>query len=141
MSDSISINSSTVDPVVAEALAAIAAAPDIAALRASRNATVGEQSAIAKLNAALKNLPHEEKAAAGALIGQARGELNAAFAAREAELAKALQAVADQGREPSLNNKACQNSLSKQSSRPSILASECLCGWGSPQRRFRRRME
>ncbi|MFM2184625.1 MAG: hypothetical protein RIS55_273 [Actinomycetota bacterium] len=89
MSESISINSSIVDPVVAEALAAIAAAPDIAALRASRNATVGEQSAIAKLNAALKNLPHEEKAAAGALIGQARGELNAAFAAREAELAKA----------------------------------------------------
>jgi phenylalanyl-tRNA synthetase alpha chain len=89
MSESISINSSTVDTVVAEALAAIAAAPDIAALRASRNATVGEQSAIAKLNAALKNLPHEEKAAAGALIGQARGELNAAFAAREAELAKA----------------------------------------------------
>ena len=50
MSDSISINSSTVDPVVAEALAAIAAAPDIAALRAIRNAIVGEQSAIAKLN-------------------------------------------------------------------------------------------
>jgi len=89
MPEHISINASTVDPVVAEALAAIAAAPDIAALRASRNATVGEQSAIAKLNAALKNLPHEEKAAAGALIGQARGELNAAFAAREAELSKA----------------------------------------------------
>ena len=89
MSESISINSSTVDPVVAEALAAIAAAADIAALRAGRNATVGEQSPIAKLNAALKNLPNEEKAAAGALIGKARGELNAAFAAREAELAKA----------------------------------------------------
>jgi phenylalanyl-tRNA synthetase alpha chain len=89
MSESISINSSTVDQVVAEALAAIAAATDIAALRASRNATVGEQSPIAKLNAALKNLPHEDKAAAGALIGKARGELNAAFAEREAELGKA----------------------------------------------------
>jgi phenylalanyl-tRNA synthetase alpha chain len=89
MSESISINSSTVDPVVAEALAAIAAAGDIAALRAGRNATVGEQSPIAKLNAALKSLPNEEKAAAGALIGKARGELNAAFAARETELGKA----------------------------------------------------
>ena len=88
MSESISINSSTVDQVVAEALAAITAATDIAALRTSRNATVGEQSPIAKLNAALKNLPHEEKAAAGALIGKARGELGAAFAAREAELGK-----------------------------------------------------
>jgi phenylalanyl-tRNA synthetase alpha chain len=61
MPEHISINASTVDQVVAEALAAIGAADDIAALRAGRNSTVGEQSPIAKLNAALKNLPHEEK--------------------------------------------------------------------------------
>jgi phenylalanyl-tRNA synthetase alpha chain len=88
MSDSNSINASTVEQIVGEALAAISAAPDLASLRASKNATVGEQSAIAKLNAALKNIANEDKAAAGALIGKARAQLNTAFSEREVQLAK-----------------------------------------------------
>jgi len=81
------INPAAVDAVVEAALVAIGAAEDLQSLRASRQATVGEQSDISQLNATIKNMPNEFKAEAGALIGAARGRLNAAFAAREAELA------------------------------------------------------
>ncbi|MFM1785133.1 MAG: hypothetical protein RLZZ108_157, partial [Actinomycetota bacterium] len=81
------INQSAVDPVVDAALAAINAAADLASLRNARQTTIGEQSEISKLNATIKNMPNEFKAEAGALIGAARGRLNQAFAAREAELA------------------------------------------------------
>jgi len=92
MSDTSVINSETVEPIVSEALASISAASDLAALRAIKATVIGEQSAISKLNATLKDLPHDQKAAAGALIGQSRGALNAAFAAREQE----LQAIEEQ---------------------------------------------
>ena len=92
MSDTPAINSDTVDAIVSEALSEVAAAQDLAALRAIRNTSVGEQSAISRLNAELKNLPNDQKAAAGALIGKARGELNAAYAAREAELSSVEEA-------------------------------------------------
>lgn len=80
------ITNSAVDEAVAEAIAAISSAPDLAALKAARATTVGEQSSIARLNSLVKNLPNEFKAEAGALIGKARGQLNAAFASRETEL-------------------------------------------------------
>jgi phenylalanyl-tRNA synthetase alpha chain len=80
------INPNVVDPVVESALAQISAAVDLTALRASRQITIGEQSEISQLNATIKNMPNEFKAEAGALIGTARGRLNQAFAAREAEL-------------------------------------------------------
>jgi phenylalanyl-tRNA synthetase alpha chain len=80
------ITNSAVDEAIAEAIAAISAAPDLAALKLARATTVGEQSSIAKLNSLVKNLPNEFKAEAGALIGKARGQLNAAFASREADL-------------------------------------------------------
>ncbi len=80
------INPAAVDAVVEAALVAIASAEDLSSLRASRQATVGEQSDISQLNATIKNMPNEFKAEAGALIGAARGKLNLAFATREAEL-------------------------------------------------------
>jgi len=80
------ITNSAVDEAIAEAIAAISAAPDLAALKLARATTVGEQSSIAKLNSLVKNLSNEFKAEAGALIGKARGQLNAAFASREADL-------------------------------------------------------
>ncbi len=86
MSDTSVINSETVEAIVSEALASISAASDLAALRAIKATVIGEQSAISKLNATLKALPNEQKAAAGALIGQSRSALNAAFSAREQEL-------------------------------------------------------
>lgn len=89
MSDAISINQTVIDQLVAEALAAVASAGDLTALKAARGQINGEGSAIANLNSQLRNLPNEEKAAAGALIGKARGEINTAYAAREATFAKA----------------------------------------------------
>ena len=65
MSDSPVINSETVSAIVTAALAEVSAAVDLAALRAIRNTAIGEQSAISKLNAELKNLPNEQKAEAG----------------------------------------------------------------------------
>ncbi len=86
MSGSNPISESAVASVVTVALSAIAQAVDLADLKAIRQATVGEQSEISKLNASLKNIDAEFKAAAGAIIGKARGDINAAFAKREAEL-------------------------------------------------------
>ena len=94
MSGSNPINSGVVDPLVESSLAGIAAAADLAALLEARSSLVGEASEISKLNASIKNMPNEFKAEAGALLGAARGKLNAAFASREAELAAVAEAQA-----------------------------------------------
>jgi phenylalanyl-tRNA synthetase alpha chain len=86
MSEAISINQQAVDGIVAEASSAIASAADLAELKSLRARVVGDQSAISALNAQLRDLPNDQKASAGAIIGKARGELNGAYAAREAEL-------------------------------------------------------
>ena len=89
MSGSNPISESTVAQAVAAALAAISGATDLASLRSAKQATVGEQSEISKLNAQLKALEPEHKAAAGALIGKARAEINAAFSSKEEQFAAA----------------------------------------------------
>lgn len=91
MSDSISINEQSVQAVVQAGLAQIEAAENLNALKLLRTAVVGESSDIAKLNAQLKNLPNEQKASAGALIGKARAELNAAYSEAEARLNAILE--------------------------------------------------
>ena len=68
MSGSNPISESAVATVVSTALASIAQAKDLAALKAVRQSTVGEQSEISQLNASLKSIDPEFKAAAGALI-------------------------------------------------------------------------
>lgn len=88
MSEAIAINQEAIDAIVAEAKSAIESATDLAALKAVRARVVGEQSPIATLNAQLRDLPNDQKASAGALIGKARGELNAAYGQREAALAE-----------------------------------------------------
>ena len=93
MSGSNPINSGVVDPLVESALAGIATAGDLAALLEARSSLVGETSEVAKLNASIKNMPNEFKAEAGAILGAARGKLNAAFAVREAELAAVADAL------------------------------------------------
>lgn len=71
------------------ALAAVAAAGDTAALKAARSAHSAEGSPLAQLNAQLRTVPADKKAEFGKLVGQARGRVNQAFAAREQELAEA----------------------------------------------------
>ena len=75
------------------ALAAFAAATTVAELRAARAAHVGETSPLARLNASLKSVPADQRAAAGKLVGEARGRASRALADREAELAVAEEAA------------------------------------------------
>ena len=89
MPDTPDLTESTVDAVVEAALVAVAAASDTAELKAARAAHAGENSPLARLNAGLRDLPNESKAAAGKLMGQARGRVQQAILAREAELAAA----------------------------------------------------
>jgi phenylalanyl-tRNA synthetase alpha chain len=84
VSDAPQITESAVEAAVEAALAAIAAAEDSAALKAARSAHSAEGSALASFNAAIRDLPGEQKAAAGKLVGGARARVNEAFAAQEA---------------------------------------------------------
>ncbi|AJM77419.1 phenylalanine--tRNA ligase subunit alpha [Rathayibacter toxicus] len=94
MSDSNPITDDAVQTVVADALAAISAADHAAALKAVRTAHLGEGSPLARLNAQMRHVPAEHKAASGKLIGGARTKVGDAYAAREAELVAAEEAAA-----------------------------------------------
>ena len=76
-----------VEAMVAEALAAFAAATSLAELKAARLAHAGDRSPIALANREIGALPPQARKDAGARIGQARGPINAALKAREAEIA------------------------------------------------------
>jgi phenylalanyl-tRNA synthetase, alpha subunit len=92
------ISEPVVQAAVDAALAAIDAAADSAALKAVRSGHTGEHSALARLNASLRSVPNEQKAALGKLVGQARGRVGQAFAAKEADIqaAEAAQRLADE---------------------------------------------
>jgi phenylalanyl-tRNA synthetase alpha chain len=87
MSDPLSpLDAAGVRAAVDEALAAIAAAPDLDALKSVRIAHAGDRSPLALANRAIGGLDRAQKAEAGRLVGPARAEVNAALAARQAEL-------------------------------------------------------
>ncbi|NYI04029.1 phenylalanine--tRNA ligase subunit alpha [Allostreptomyces psammosilenae] len=69
-----------------EALAAIAAAADLEQLREARTAHAGDRSPLALANREIGALPPHAKADAGKRVGAARGAVNKALAARQAEL-------------------------------------------------------
>ena len=87
------ITPEAVNAAVDAALAAIADAADTATLKAARSAHSAEGSPLAKLNARLRDVPGDKKAEFGKLVGQARGRVNQALAAREEELAAAETAA------------------------------------------------
>lgn len=80
------ITEEAVSAAVDAALAAVAAATDSASLKQVRAEHAGERSTLARLNGELRNVAPELKAPLGKLVGQARGRVNQAFAAREDEL-------------------------------------------------------
>jgi phenylalanyl-tRNA synthetase alpha chain len=86
VSEPILITESTAAEAVAAALSAVAAASTSAELRVARTDFTGESSTLARMNASLKDVPNDQKASLGKIVGQARGQVNAAIAAREAEL-------------------------------------------------------
>src|SRR5699024_7856539 len=88
------IDEPTITAAVDAALAAIAAATDTAALKQVRVEHVGDASVLTSANRAIKDLPKEQKAAAGKLVGQGKGRVQKQLAARQAELAAAEEEAA-----------------------------------------------
>ncbi len=84
-----SISPQQLADVVAEAISAINAATTGDELKQVRTQFVADGSPISLINATLRDVPAEEKAEAGKIVGQARGEINQAFAAREALILQA----------------------------------------------------
>lgn len=81
-----------VEAAVAQALTAIDDAASLDALKSVRIAVTGDNSPLAGANRAIKDLPGDQKAVTGKLIGPARGRINAAIKAREEH----LQALRDE---------------------------------------------
>ncbi|MBG6057485.1 phenylalanyl-tRNA synthetase alpha chain [Cryobacterium sp. MP_M5] len=89
MSDPTEISEEAVSAAVTAALTAISSAADSAALRVVRTEHAGDASPLARLNALMRTVPNDRKAAAGKLVGQARGQVSQALTAREAEIGAA----------------------------------------------------
>jgi phenylalanyl-tRNA synthetase alpha chain len=75
-----------VESAIAAALSAISEAQDSASLKAARAAHTAEGSPLAKLNASMRDVPADRKAAAGKLVGEARAQVNAALAEAEGRI-------------------------------------------------------
>ena len=86
MSESLSINPDNAHKAVQDALGAITGATTLAELKEVRSAHVGEKSPLSRMNATLKDLPGDQKAAAGKLMGESKAQVQQAFDARETEL-------------------------------------------------------
>ncbi|AUI52220.1 phenylalanine--tRNA ligase subunit alpha [Arthrobacter crystallopoietes] len=80
------LDEAAIGAAVEQALAAIAAAANLEELKAARIAHTGEKSPLSLANREIGKLAKEEKAAAGKLVGPARGRLNKALATRTEEL-------------------------------------------------------
>ncbi|MET0725711.1 MAG: phenylalanine--tRNA ligase subunit alpha [Leifsonia sp.] len=93
MSEPTEISDATVTAAVDAARAAIAVASDSAALKSVRTEHLGESSPLARLNGLLRSVAPDQKAALGKLVGQARGQVNQAFAARESAITEAEAAA------------------------------------------------
>ena len=80
------LDPAVIDQAVADARAAIAAASNLDELKAVRLAHQGEKSPISLANREIGALPPSAKAEAGKRVGQAKGQVAQALAARTAEL-------------------------------------------------------
>ena len=89
MSDPTEISEEAVSAAVTAALTAISTAADSAVLRAVRTEHAGDASPLARLGGLMRTVPNDRKAAAGKLVGQAKGRVSQALAAREAEIGEA----------------------------------------------------
>ncbi|MFC6238619.1 phenylalanine--tRNA ligase subunit alpha [Longivirga aurantiaca] len=80
------LKAEAVDAAVSDALAAIAAATDLDALKEARLAHAGDRSPLALANREIGALPPQAKAEAGKRMGIARGAVNEALKTRQVEL-------------------------------------------------------
>ena len=82
------LDPAAVDGFVADALAAIEAATTTAELKQARHDHAGDVSPLALANREIGALPPQARKEAGQRVGQARGRVNQAVAARQASLAE-----------------------------------------------------
>ncbi|WP_114854671.1 phenylalanine--tRNA ligase subunit alpha [Brachybacterium sp. YJGR34] len=88
------IDEASIGAAVDAALAAIAAATTTADLKAVRIAHTGDAALLSRANRAIKDLPKDQKAAAGKLVGQGKGRVQKELAARQQVLAAAEEEAA-----------------------------------------------
>jgi phenylalanyl-tRNA synthetase alpha chain len=81
-----------VEAVVADALQAVAAATSLEELKEARLAHAGDRSPLALANREIGALPPQARKEAGQRVGRARGQVNQAIAARQAELEEEREA-------------------------------------------------
>lgn len=93
MSPSLEITPESVDAAVALALDACVCAKSLADLTKAKTAHLGEKSGLSALNATLRDVAPENKAAAGKLMGDAKARVSAAYAAAEEALAEAEESA------------------------------------------------
>ena len=74
-----SLSAQAIEDAKNEALSAIAAAPDLEALKEVKSAHAGDKSPIAKANQQLGSLTPEERASFGKVIGQAKNQVTVAL--------------------------------------------------------------
>lgn len=86
MSELSPLDAAGVDAAVGAALAAFAEAATLDQLKDARLAHVGDKAPLTLANRGIKDLAPADKAAAGKLMGGARGRINAALEARTADL-------------------------------------------------------
>jgi len=82
----VSLDNAEVDRIKSDALAAISQASTLDQLKEVKIVHVGDRSPIARLNQGLGQLPVEERASMGKIIGTARANINQAYDDREKEL-------------------------------------------------------
>lgn len=88
MTEANPITQEAVDLAVANAISAFENATTLSALKQARSSHAGDGSPIAKLNAQMRNVPNEFKAATGKLMGAAKGQIESEYAKREAVIAR-----------------------------------------------------
>jgi phenylalanyl-tRNA synthetase alpha chain len=110
---------------VTDALEAIKAAKDSAELKAVRSSFVGEASVLAQLNALLKDVPADKKAELGKIVGQARGQVNQAYSAREADMVREEEALTLQAEKVDVT--AATFRWSAGARHPLMLLQESIC--------------
>ncbi|MFZ7088059.1 phenylalanine--tRNA ligase subunit alpha [Curtobacterium sp. RRHDQ10] len=93
MSEPLEISEPAVAAAVDSALTAVQAATTVAELKQARAEHTGEQSTLARMNATMRSVAPDQKAAAGKLVGQARARVNQAVAAQESVLAEAEESA------------------------------------------------
>jgi phenylalanyl-tRNA synthetase alpha chain len=83
------LSAENVEAMVADAFAAFAAATTVAELKQARIEHAADRSPIALANREIGALPPQARKEAGARVGEARGRINAALKARDAEISAA----------------------------------------------------